>query len=639
MRSKFGSISFAYKLVLVGTVVLAARVIIDLLLYSRGYYYGNDPDTFWRLGLSWKWSRDPFLIPGFWTPLQFWISGLTFRLMEPIFSGATPLVPVAWNHIFFIGSAIVIYRIARQIGGLASAVVALTIVVTMASDIMATFSGVAEPLLVFCGIVFSFALFQLFQNEDRRSSDFIFVMAGAALVASATHYMGWWLVTLFLIFLMFISIFKIFDVANHFHLGWSDIAIAGGIALAFPMIWIAANYLKFGAPFHFITQARIFHAEFARQSLAIRSTASLKALWQAEPLLLVIAIPTLIYQAARSHKSLIFIAPSLVFLGMLAVSGLLGFAIPNLQTRYVLLIFWLIIPIVSASLVEIGKTAAPFTLLVPIVATLALAVTGLGRAFQFQNWVDTSARRAASAVNSLIEESSEPLEIFIEPQSCLYPTAGIANSLARPDWVEPIDNPGKVSGIEEPEKYDLALVTNPLSLNAFISSHRVIYEQGDYVLLVADREASPEPIGSTLPEGWSPMSDRQLLHVSSDGTIFFSFVDMPKEIGNDVGITRDLKVLPNSCYVISAEVQDWYQSNDQSWVVLQQLVVNDAVLWSHDVGGGGNCLQEINHFLMPTTSELRVDLRVVAFGEAQPQTDWEGMSLTGIRNLEVRPCD
>lgn len=639
MRSKLRDISINHKLVAVGMIVLFARIIIDLLLFSRGYYYGNDPDTFWRLGLSWKWSRDPFFIFGYWTPFQFWISGLTFRLLEPMLAGSTPIVPVAWNHLFFMGSAIITYRFSREIGGFTTAVVSLAILVTMASDIMATFSGVVEPLLVFCGIVFSFALFRLFQGGEQRHRGFILVMAASTLVASATHYMGWYLVAIFLVLLIFVSTSKILNVAGHFHLAWSDIAIAGAIALMFPITWVVANYLKFGSPFNFIIQARSFHAEYARETLAIRSTASLKALWQAEPILVALAIPTLIHQANRNRRSLIFIAPGLAFLGMLAFSGLLGFAVPDLQTRYVLLFFWLIVPIVSTSLIEIGNTAAPFSLLVPIVITLVLAVYGLGRAFEFQNWVDVSARHMVFAVESHIARSSEPLEIFIEPQSCLYPTAGITYSLTRPDWVEPIYNPGQVSRVVEPEKYDLALVVNPLSMNAFISSHHAIAEEGDYVLFIDDQEFPREQIGGRLPEGWSPISDKQLLHVSSGGTIFFAFEDKPEEMGRSVGISKELEVQPNSCHVISADIQDWYQSNDQPWVILQQLVVNDVVLWSHDVGGDGSCLQEINHYLMPTTSEVRIELRAVAFGEAHPQTDWDSMSLTGIRNLKVKPCD
>jgi hypothetical protein len=216
--------------------------------------------------------------------------------------------------------------------------------------------------------------------------------------------------------------------------------------------------------------------------------------------------------------------------------------------------------------------------------------------------------------------------------------AGIANSITRPDWVNPIYDPGQVPIPTEPQDYDFALVVNPITLGAFTSNHHIVDELGDYILLSRGPGHPTQELGNGLPDGWEPIDNSQLLHVTDGETIFFAFSDPPQGIGSVVGIARELEVQPNSCYVVSAHVQDWYQTNDQPWRFLQQLVVNDVVLWSHDVGDIGSCQNEINHFLMPTSSHLRVQIRTLALGQPHDLDDWRSLSLTGVQDLQLQPC-
>lgn len=639
MNCKNRRISLKKELLTIAAAAVLFRIVIGLLLVSRGYYYGDDPDTFWRLGLSWIWSRDPFFIFGYWTPLQFWLSGSTFRLLQPVITGATPLVPVVWNHVFFSLSATLTYLVARQIGGRRTGFLAFVIVVTMHTDILATFSGVADPILVACGVVFSYSLFSLFKQEIQRPQRFILLMAATAFIASATHYMGWVLVAGSLLVLAYASATKIFDTVTRLSVEWTVLATAFLVTVAFPTSWIVANYLKFGEPLRFLSQARAFHVDFVRQPLGTRAVASFKALWQAEPFLLLLALPAFVHQAIADRKTLVYSAPALLIFVSLFLSGIMGFVVPDLQPRYVLLLLWLIAPIVAKSIVDLSSASIRSSTIVLAGFSAVLVASGIVQALHFQNWMDRHSRNAASSIQARIDKSVEPLNIFIDPQSCLYPTAGIANSISRPDWVEPIYDPGRVSEVVEPGRYDLALAANPISVMAFSRTHTRIEEYGDYVLFGPGDDSSSNVIGRDLPGGWSPISESQILHVSEPGTMFFAFGDESEGTGSSVGIKKEIEVEPNGCYIISADIQDWYQDNDRPWVFLQQMVVNDVVLWSHDVGGEGSCRQRINHFLMPTSNTMQIEIRTFAFGQPNSPADWQSMSLTGVQNLEIKHCD
>jgi len=202
-----------------------------------------------------------------------------------------------------------------------------------------------------------------------------------------------------------------------------------------------------------------------------------------------------------------------------------------------------------------------------------------------------------------------------------------------------VDSDVFLTSQEVNEPYDLAVLVNPITIRALASTTNTISELGDYATVITSGSSPTTETVYDLPLRWNPISADQFLHVNSSGTIFFSFGSNPARLGDYVGIETIMHTSPNACYIISADVQDWYDATDIPWVLLQQLVVNDIVLWSHDVSAADGCWQRIHHFLMPTSNEMHIQLRVVAISNPMLPIDWEQASLSGIRGLLIERCD
>jgi hypothetical protein len=464
-------------------------------------------------------------------------------------------------------------------------------------------------------------------------------MAALVMIGSATHYLGWPLVAAFVIALGIVSALKISGDEGMRTFRWSDIAATLGISLVFPIAWTIANQVKFGDAFHFLSQAYAYHGQFAAEPLVTRLEAILAALWKAEPLVVGLALPALIQQAIRHRQRLIFASPALVYLAILSLVGILGEAVPDLHPRYVLIAFWLVAPLISMSVMEIGQSVLPYSMLIPIIVAIGVPTSGVLRSLNFHNWMDPVAREATTAIQDYVDRATEPLKVYVEPHTCLYPTAGIANSISRPDWVNNFYDPDATPPTSNSESYDLALLVDPLDIRSYAQSHRVVAEVGSYVLFADGQGSTLSALSGQPPSNWAPITNEQFLYVSPGGTPFFAFDQASTSRGSAVGMETVEDVQPNGCQIISADVEDWYHANDQPWVVLQQLVVNGVVLWSHDVGASGSCIQQIDNYLMPTTNRLTIQIRAVAIGSPQAPSTLQGMSLTGVRNLSLHACD
>jgi hypothetical protein len=64
------------------------------------------------------------------------------------------------------------------------------------------------------------------------------------------------------------------------------------------------------------------------------------------------------------------------------------------------------------------------------------AIVGLHKVSDFYNWVDSNSRVVTDLVQPQIRDHDDALRIVIESETCLYPVAGIADGLTRPDWVK-----------------------------------------------------------------------------------------------------------------------------------------------------------------------------------------------------------
>ena len=84
---------------------------------------------------------------------------------------------------------------------------------------------------------------------------------------------------------------------------------------------------------------------------------------------------------------------------------------------------------------------------------------------------------------------------------------------------------------------------------------------------------------------------------------------------------------------------DRYNIEHLPWSILQQLVINDLILWSHDVSADNFYgWQQIEHYVLPTETQVRIKIRAVAQSPPDQDLDWSNVSLTGIRNFSLEGC-
>jgi hypothetical protein len=618
------------------STVFAARLVIDVALARQGFYYGDDPDTFWRLGLSWQWAQKPFLALGHWLPLQFWLAGLTFRALAPFHVAATPVVLVIWNHMFFGGSLTVLYLLVRRRSGELAAVASIALACAMTTDIWTTFSGLAEPLLVFAGLTITLAVARYIDQQGDPEIGLLYLMAAAGAVAAAAHYAGWFLVAFAIAFLAFVVLRSLRSRGAR-QRELSPAVKSGLILLAVPTGWLLLNELRFGDPFRFITTAPHYQ-QWPSEALLTRAASGLGALWEAEPGMVLALVASLPLVAVTDRRALLPLLPAAIHVALLSFCGLGPYGV--LHPRHSLVSTWFLIPVIGSAIGTLGRGRSSITVPCALGVVAVLAVDGIDRSFGFRNWMDIEAQRVVGLVDGQIREADRPMSILIERQNCLFPGPGIANSLSRPDWATLLDT-DQVSRLasDDPSSlrtYDLIILTNPLTVRVLSGSAHAVAELGDYMILSPGYSPSSEDI--TLPSPWQPITDSEFLAVNDEGTVHFAFTSSPRHVMDAVGIQASIPTSPGSCYILSADVQDWVEQSEPRWAVLQQLIANGVVIWSHDVAEGPGCWQRLDHYLVATSNTLDIELAAVAPSGSVPSVDWPAMSLTGIRGLRIAEC-
>ncbi len=280
---------------------LLLRIILDISLASSGYYYGEDSDTFYRLGLSWRWALEPFFYVGHWVPFQFWLNGLIFRLLTPIMPFSTMFIPISVNHLFFLGSLIVTFRFASHLQGKLAGYFAIMLAVTLTQDIWTTYSALSEPIIIFCGLVIGLAIYEIEEGICKNEYRNLVVIGFASLIASATHFIGWFFAVFGILYLI------VYAARNRFRLLDSRktliyVFVALGLTAAFPIIWMAVNYIKFSDPFYFLSKASSYHTYFAVESNLSRFSSTFQAFIQYEPLIFVAMIVSVPFVGWKKTK-------------------------------------------------------------------------------------------------------------------------------------------------------------------------------------------------------------------------------------------------------------------------------------------------------------------------------------------------
>ena len=91
----------------------------------------------------------------------------------------------------------------------------------------------------------------------------------------------------------------------------------------------------------------------------------------------------------------------------------------------------------------------------------------------------------------------------------------------------------------------MAVLTNPITINAFAPTTQTISEISDYVIVSSSGSSPTTDTVHDLPHRWNPIATDQFLHINSNGTIFFAFRSNPAGISDYVGIETTMQTSPN----------------------------------------------------------------------------------------------
>ena len=620
---------------------LLARIGLGIGLARDGYFFGELYDTFSRASLAWTWSRSPFIAIGqaYWVPFQFWTTGLLYKLVRPIVETSDLLIPVALNHLVFLGSLIVVFQIAESLGGRKAGIVAALLAVTMGYDTWVTFSALSEPITIFMSLVLGKLALDWARTKDGTK---LLWMGMAALIASSNHYAGWFLAAFVMVFAIVMGFRQHFvkRSLSHKHLAHYTGAVA--LSSLFPLFWMVINQLKHANPVEFINGAAEFHVGLAGTSLPTRMLGPLIGLWQAEPIVVLVALVALPMVIRKKPKSAVALLPAFAYWFFLTSSSLMVLSAPYNEPRYSLILAWALVPFcaVAISYLLISKNNAwklgGYGLL------LAMGLGGIFRSFAYVNVVNTELRNAGLFLGNAYAgglESAVAEELNWTERHTLAVLSGYPDRL-RLASSEEFVSAASILKNEGGGAKEFWLLTSPHTMSTVALNVEFVRAVGQFIFV------SPGNTGGIL--NCTEIPGREWAHIGESGycfrippsLFFFGFSDAQPVAGEETGIQLIWATEPNSCWILNSEVADYYSEEDYPWRFLQQLVVNDVVLWSHDVSSDQfTGWQPVGHYIMSTGDSVSMKFRVVAINEPDDNIDWRGASATGVRNISLVPCD
>lgn len=332
------------KVVIFFVIAILLRAFLYIFIYSRGYFYGKPWDSFSRTLLSYYWSNHPYFAPsdGYWLPLQFWINGIVFSLVKPWYPYSNLALPVLINNLFFIGSLLVTYKIIKcftndsQFSSLS-----LWTLSIFSADIFITFSGLCEPMLVFFILASGYYFYRLIIT--KRKKFYITAISIVSLLASATHYIGWF-ISLF--FILFFSGWVINRCKLHKKVEVIEL-MPVFTSLVIPLIWLINAYVRFGSPLYPLQSAQHMQQPYLGQvDYWSRLLIIPKVLFLEIGIIAISGSIALYYLLLKKDSRVLVSIPGVFVLFILWTTTILGTSNPYQEPRYLVFYGWVIYPLV-----------------------------------------------------------------------------------------------------------------------------------------------------------------------------------------------------------------------------------------------------------------------------------------------------
>jgi hypothetical protein len=347
------------RLVLVGAplAILLAIVIragTYLWLHEAGYFYGMAWDSFSRTLLAYRWSEAPcfYCYGGYWMPLQYWLVGSIYGLIEPILDRSEIHVPVAVNNLFWIGSLWVTYRIGERISGKAAGLIACVLAAWFAGDIFVTYTALSEPVLIFFMLLTSCLLVDFLHASPEEKGTAALKLGAAALLASATHYVGWFAALCAAFFLLAAAIDALRKRERH----WLVYLGAALLCMAMLLVWMGFTYQAYGDPLRSVQVAREYQLEgVGAFSPGERLLLPLRVLVGKFTGITVAGMLSIYFVYRKTPRSLWYLALPAFVLGLLWASTALGLSAPDQEPRYLVFWGWATLPYIAYTIVTLWQ--------------------------------------------------------------------------------------------------------------------------------------------------------------------------------------------------------------------------------------------------------------------------------------------
>lgn len=562
-----------------------------------------------------------------WPPLQYAIIGAVFAALAPYFPGSHITVPIAVNQFLFVPSVAVLYFATMRIGGRRAAVVACLLAALMTYDVWIGLSAQPEPILVLLTVALGYVLLVSVQRPCKRH---LIAMGIIACLLQATHYSGWFASIPAVGYLGYVALATVRRDPKQVAVSASA-ALGLVLSVGFAASWMVANHLAYGDPLQFLRWTHYTHQVFSWMPVATRWLSVPLATFDAEPILAAAALAVVPFAMRGSRGHLIYLLPAFSTAVFLTAANVLLLGPTRYMPRAMLPIIWSVLPFVGAGLVRVGGAVGWRSVLLPCAVLLAYVSLSTIRSLEYENRVTPELRLTATALSEVFETSGTDAVANILPWADQHALAVLSLHPDRLRFTSG-ENLAAVLGAERRP----VVLSHPRLIA--LADELGMETAGNTEYIIANRNGGTLEDAGAESFSWQVSSPNTFL-VSWDSRILaFGFRNRPSEAGEAAMLSTVLRVTPNACYIVSGNVRDFAPNGGEPWQYLHQVIANGVVLWSYDpTASEFYGWQEVSLYLMPTTSDVTLELRVLAL---QPvgSADWWDPSQVAFRDLTVEAC-
>lgn len=205
-----------------------------------------DADAVTRVFIAEKWLQDPYWIGhGVWAPFHFYLTGLSI-----FFTTDRILGPILMTVLFGSLAAVPIYRFIKNISASDSAIIVTLLFVFNPLVFRNSLQPLAGVTNIFFVAMAVWLISECLLKAEKKQKLYSLLAGLCFTVAAGIRYESWVLIALFSGVIMFYK-------------SWKTILYFLPVALLFPLVWMAGNYLHYGNPLFSVDYATFFNVEMA----------------------------------------------------------------------------------------------------------------------------------------------------------------------------------------------------------------------------------------------------------------------------------------------------------------------------------------------------------------------------------------